>query len=867
MGSIEKKDSGSSLVNVRKGKKKKRVIALALCVVVLVGAIFSVRILMPQEASAAEYTEYTISRGDVVVSLSGSGAIQPNALFEVASTIGGDVVSDTFEEGDEVGKGALLYTLDSSEIENSLGRANLSLERSRNNYSDTAESFAGLNVSAPMRGRIAEIYVQTGDNVGNGGKVLKIIEDKYLSVIVPFSSADASALSTGQQVVVTVENTFETLPGTISKIHAFSRVADGYLDVTDVEISIENPGALTDGIYVTVNAGEISSYEGGALEGGSEKIVSAKTSGMVDEIHVLVGEYVEAGAQLVTLTSDSLSNNMRDSGISLQEAELSWENTSKQLENYSLTSPISGSVISKTIKAGDTLEAGAKTVMAVIADMSIMSFTINVDELDIAKVQKGQSASIVVDALSGSIFSGTVDNVGILGSTSNGVTTYPVKIVFDTSDGLWPGMNATATIVVDSVSDVLVIPVGAVSRGNLVLVKGALSDSESNDSTGNGANVNAVNDGSGTPGANSANGSENVSGGVVGGGENSAAADGVTDANGTDTIGDDWSSGRPEGAPAFGEGVTGGGETGAVGGANVPIGGSDGGANVPIGGSDGSANAPNGGDAAWSGGRPEGAPTGERMRPPTGDGTSVAVSGAGVGRPNGGRPTDAADYANVSNGGSPSDANVPTNADANVSNGGSPSDANVPTSGGSANVPTNAGANVPNGDRSAGANVPTGEGANVPNGAGEQPADAAWPPTDAPALGESGADAGAFGSANVPSGGTATGRSSGAFTSEPIDQSGAPAGTHYVRVSLGLNNDSFIEVTGGLEEGQIIMIPVAAENSLTSPQTMTMFAGPGMMGGGVGPGGGAPGGGDRVVRQYNGGGAQPSGGSGRNGGQ
>jgi HlyD family secretion protein len=110
--------------------------------------------------------------------------------------------------------------------------------------------------------------------------------------------------------------------------------------------------------------------------------------------------------------------------------------------------------------------------MAVIADMSEMSFTINVDELDIAEVQAGQQAIITVDALPNQVFSGVVDNVGLLGTSSNGVTTYPVKIKPDQTEGLWPGMNATATIVVESVRDVLMIPVTAVSRGSLALVKG-----------------------------------------------------------------------------------------------------------------------------------------------------------------------------------------------------------------------------------------------------------------------------------------------------------------------------------------------------------------------------------------------------------
>ena len=56
------------------------------------------------------------------------------------------------------------------------------------------------------------------------------------------------------------------------------------------------------------------------------------------------------------------------------------------------------------------------------------------------------------------------------GTTTSGVTTYPVTIRVDDTDGLLPGMNVDAEIVVDSVSDAIVIPGQAVERGNRVLV-------------------------------------------------------------------------------------------------------------------------------------------------------------------------------------------------------------------------------------------------------------------------------------------------------------------------------------------------------------------------------------------------------------
>jgi HlyD family secretion protein len=190
--------------------------------------------------------------------------------------------------------------------------------------------------------------------------------------------------------------------------------------------------------------------------------------------------------------------------------------------------------------------------MAVIADMSELSFTINVDELDIAKVKAGQQAIVTVDALSGQVFSGVVDNVGILGTSSNGVTTYPVKVRLEQTEGLWPGMNATATIVVDSAGDVLRIPVTAVVRGNLALVKGATAADVAEDGfppeSGADGNIAWETNGARDPEETGGPGGANVAG-VAGAGANTTGeAIGPGEANaGGGARGIDQ-SGAPEGA-------------------------------------------------------------------------------------------------------------------------------------------------------------------------------------------------------------------------------------------------------------------------------------------------------------------------------
>jgi HlyD family secretion protein len=109
--------------------------------------------------------------------------------------------------------------------------------------------------------------------------------------------------------------------------------------------------------------------------------------------------------------------------------------------------------------------------MCKIYDLSYLTMDISVDELDVSEVKVGQKVTITADAVEGKTYEGVVTNVSLSGTTSNGVTAYPVTVKITETDGLLPGMNVDAKIVVESVSNVLTIPVSAVSRGNSVLAQ------------------------------------------------------------------------------------------------------------------------------------------------------------------------------------------------------------------------------------------------------------------------------------------------------------------------------------------------------------------------------------------------------------
>ena len=171
---------------------------------------------------------------------------------------------------------------------------------------------------------------------------------------------------------------------------------------------------------------------------------------------------------LVVLTSDDLDDQVQSAQDSLRNAQISYEKQTEQLEDYTVTAPITGTIVDKNYNAGETSEANQ--VLCSIYDLSYLTMTLSVDELDISDIAVGQTVTITADAVEDRTYTGTVTKVSVAGTSSGSATTYPVTIRIDDTDGLLPGMSVDATIELSAAQDVLAIPSAALNRGNTVLV-------------------------------------------------------------------------------------------------------------------------------------------------------------------------------------------------------------------------------------------------------------------------------------------------------------------------------------------------------------------------------------------------------------
>lgn len=459
----------------KKRKWIKRVMILAVVAAVAVLAVWKLNN-TGQQVLSASYIPVPATVQDITVSVSSTGTVQPIDSYKVTALVKGEILDAPFEEGATVKEGDLLYQIDAKDVHNSIERAELSLEQARLSYNELlknkGDSQKNLDIKASATGVIQEVYYKVGDTVAAGTVLADILDRDNMLLTVPFHAVDAAGFSLGQTASVFVDGAFEPVQGVVDSIAVSESAGQGGTLVREVTIKVQNPGTLSDTSTGTASIGMADCAASGPFKYAAQKTLTAKATGEIASLSIAEGDHVDEDQIVGRFKATDMDTQIENARLSIQSAELSLQATRDQLENYTITSPISGTVIEKNFKAGDNLETGAG-YLAVVFDMSTLTFDMSVDELYISKVKLGQTVEITADAVEGQVFQGHVETININGATMGGVTSYPVTVVIDQGDGaLLPGMNVSADILVEHAENVLRIPVGAVQRGNTVLLAG-----------------------------------------------------------------------------------------------------------------------------------------------------------------------------------------------------------------------------------------------------------------------------------------------------------------------------------------------------------------------------------------------------------
>ena len=488
-----KKESGEKKHSRKKKKRSKAWIIGTILVVVASTGAFALYQMKQKDVSAAAQSTVqtsTVQRMNISLELSASSSLSPKDTYEVTALVEGEVLEALFEEGDVVEKDQVLYVIDASTMDSDLSSAETTLLRAQENlaaaeeeYNEAMNSIAGNTYKSTTTGYIKQLYISEGDRVSNGTKIADIYDDSVMKITVPFLSGEATMIGVGNEAIITLDDTGEQLLGVVTIVSSREEVLTGGRLVKAVTIEVANPGGLTTLTQATVSVGEFVCSNKGTFVPKTEAVMTADLSGNsgleVGSLHITEGSYVTVGTPVFAATTKSaekyrsgFEDSLESAKDSLETAENRLTNTQDNIENYTIKAPISGTVITKNAKVGDNITKGSgASTLCVIYDLSAMTLQMSVDELDVRSVHTGQDVTITAEAIEGEVFSGTVTNVSLRSSYSQGVTNYPVTITMTETGDLLPGMNVDAEIILEKSEDTLYIPVGALMRGNRVYVK------------------------------------------------------------------------------------------------------------------------------------------------------------------------------------------------------------------------------------------------------------------------------------------------------------------------------------------------------------------------------------------------------------
>lgn len=179
----------------------------------------------------------------------------------------------------------------------------------------------------------------------------------------------------------------------------------------------------------------------------SDRTIAEKTGSL---------EKLKSGTDALDLQSQELAVKQRQNALF---------DAQEKLSDYSVRAPFAGVIAKSDLKRGDSLSTGG-TAVTLITTQRMAQISLN--EVDVAKIAVGQKVTLTFDAIEGLGITGEVADIDTLGTVSQGVVTYNVKITFDTQDErVKPGMSVSAAIITNVKQDILLVSNSAVkAQGN-----------------------------------------------------------------------------------------------------------------------------------------------------------------------------------------------------------------------------------------------------------------------------------------------------------------------------------------------------------------------------------------------------------------
>lgn len=398
-------------------------------------------------ADAPAYSQAVVSKGNLSKTVSGTGTLSIGETQDVSLSYGVTITGALVEAGDVVEAGQPLLTIDKDALQTTIDTLQEELDTCETDLSTASSSHSSTKtVYMPLDGRVKEIYLEEGrqieDIMDEKGAIALLSLDGWMYVEV--DAPEGMTVTNTVQVKVSRS----TVPGTVRMLE------NGKAKITFADTHV-GEGEEVEVLYGGESIGTYPAYI------NLPYYLTTSDTGYIYSIFMEENKKKWEGNRIYYLinvpvsTEYTVLQNTRTK-LSAQIAE-----AKAMLSAGTVNSPIDGIVSS--IGEASTEEQVAYTSLGSLYVGDKKQMVVSVDELDITSVQTGQNVEISMDAITDKVYSATVGHVSQIGTSESGVTVYDVTLHIDGDDQLKIGMNGTATIKIEEVQDVLLVPISAMN--------------------------------------------------------------------------------------------------------------------------------------------------------------------------------------------------------------------------------------------------------------------------------------------------------------------------------------------------------------------------------------------------------------------
>ena len=496
--------------------KTHKTISVAIAIAVIGGGYWTYNTLA-STGSEIRYVLGTVDRATIVASVSASGQVSASNQLDIQAKVSGEIISINVSPGQKVAAGTLIAQLDATDAQKAvrdaqanLESAKLSLEKlqkpadslsltqaqntllkaqeSKQNAQDDLKkayddgfndiSNAFLDLPTVMAGIEDILYGTDGnrsqdnlsfytDSISStndaAGRFKKDAEDKYQAARTEYDKnfndyKAAGRFSDSSTIETLINQTYDTTKTIADAVKSANNLIQLYKD----EYTKRN---LTPASISTTHLASLGTYTG-TTNSHLSSLLSAKNTTKTSKDTILNSDrtITENTESLEKLQAGADDVDVRSSQLSVTKAQNALQDAQNNLADYYVRAPFAGTIAAVNIKKYDS--AGSGTAIAtLITSQKIAELSLN--EVDAAKVSIGDKATLTFDALEGLTLTGEVAEIDAIGTVTQGVVSYTIKIGFDSQDErIKSGMTANASIQIDVRQDVLAVPSSAVKTQN-----------------------------------------------------------------------------------------------------------------------------------------------------------------------------------------------------------------------------------------------------------------------------------------------------------------------------------------------------------------------------------------------------------------